>query len=46
MTYTTGLYDEADISPIIIDFLGRLIAVFIPLATPIGLLILYKWFFA
>lgn len=44
MAYTSPLYTEADISPIIIDFIGRLIAFFIPMATIIGLAILYKWF--
>lgn len=45
MSYTTAQYTEADISPIIIDFVGRLAAFFVPMATVIGLILLYKWIF-
>lgn len=46
MAYTTALYTEADISPIVIDFIGRLGAFFVPFVGVIGLFILYKWFMA
>lgn len=44
MSYDEAIYVEADLSPIAINFIGKVMAFFAGIATIIAIGVLVKWF--